>query len=48
VAVPKNRPASLAYVSTFIEQAKANGTVRRALDNAGLTKAAVAPPAAAR
>jgi polar amino acid transport system substrate-binding protein len=48
VAVPKNRPASLAYVSAFIEEAKATGVVRRALDGAGLTNAAVAPPAAAR
>jgi polar amino acid transport system substrate-binding protein len=43
VAVPKNHPAALAYVTLFIEQAKADGTVRRALDAAGLTKAAVAP-----
>ncbi len=43
VAVPKNRPAALAYVTNFIETAKAAGVVRRALDNAGLTKATVAP-----
>jgi polar amino acid transport system substrate-binding protein len=43
VAVPKNRPASLAWVSAFIEQAKATGIVRRALDDAGLRSAAVAP-----
>jgi polar amino acid transport system substrate-binding protein len=46
VAVPKNHPAALAYVTAFIEQAKADGTVRRALDAAGLTKAAVAPAGA--
>ncbi len=44
VAVPKNRPTALAYVSEFIETAKATGIVRRALDEAGLTKAPVAPP----
>jgi hypothetical protein len=33
VAVPKSRPAALAYVSAFVEDAKAS--VRRALDNAG-------------
>jgi polar amino acid transport system substrate-binding protein len=48
VAVPKNRPAALAYVSAFIEKAKATGTVRRALDDAGLRNAAVAPPSAPR
>jgi len=44
VAVPKGRPAALAYVSKFIEEAKASGLVRRALDNAGLTTSVVAPP----
>jgi polar amino acid transport system substrate-binding protein len=42
VAVPKNRPAALGYVTTFIEDAKGNGVVRRALDNNGI-KGAVAP-----
>ena len=46
VAVPKNHPAALAYVSEFIEQAKASGIVRRAFDNAGMHGAAVAPPSA--
>jgi polar amino acid transport system substrate-binding protein len=45
VAVPKNRPAALAMVSAFVEQAKASGLVRRALDRAGFADAAVAPPA---
>jgi hypothetical protein len=44
VAVPKGRPAALAYVSRFIEEGKADGTVRRALDGAGFTDLAVAPP----
>jgi polar amino acid transport system substrate-binding protein len=43
VAVPKNRPAALAYVSAFIEEAKASGLVRRGLDAVGLTAATVAP-----
>jgi polar amino acid transport system substrate-binding protein len=36
VAVPKGKPASLAYVSKFVEEAKARGTVSRALAAAGL------------
>ena len=36
VAVPKNRPNSLAYVTAFMEDAKASGVVQRALDNAGV------------
>jgi polar amino acid transport system substrate-binding protein len=43
-AVRKARPDALAYVADFIEAAKADGTVRRALDAAGLKDAAVAPP----
>ncbi len=45
VAVPKGRPAALAYVTSFIEDAKASGVVRRAFDGAGLEDAAVAPVA---
>ena len=45
VAVPKNHPAALAYVTQFIEKAKASGVVRRALDDAGLEGVPVAPPA---
>lgn len=44
VAVPKNRPAALAYVSAFIEEAKASGSLRRSFDNIGLKAAVVAPP----
>ena len=44
VVVPKNRPAALAYVTEFIEEAKFSGIVRRALDGAGLRGAPVAPP----
>jgi polar amino acid transport system substrate-binding protein len=43
VAVPKNRPAALAYVSAFIEAEKASGAVRRAFDAMGLTSSQVAP-----
>ena len=46
VAVPKNRPAALAYASDFVEEAKSNGAVRRALDNAGLKDFTVAPAGA--
>ena len=37
VCVPKGKPAALAYVSEFIEEAKASGLVRKALDEMGLT-----------
>jgi polar amino acid transport system substrate-binding protein len=43
VAVPKNKPAARAFVTEFIEQAKAAGLVRRALDAAGLKTSQVAP-----
>jgi polar amino acid transport system substrate-binding protein len=43
VAVPKNRPVALAYVSAFIEEAKASGDVRRSFDKMGLTGSQVAP-----
>jgi polar amino acid transport system substrate-binding protein len=45
IAVPKGHPTALAYVSAYIEQAKSSGQVRRALDNAGLKGAPVAPAA---
>jgi len=44
VAVPKNKPAALAYASAFVEEAKASGSVRRAFDDIGLKNAMVAPP----
>jgi len=43
VAVPRNRPAALAYVTQFIETAKATGMVRQVFDNEGFTDAPVAP-----
>jgi len=48
VGVPKNRPAALAYVTEFIETAKASGVVRRALDDAGFKDAVVAPAVSRR
>lgn len=44
VAVPKNHKERLAFVSVFVENAKATGSVRRALDGIGLKDAPVAPP----
>jgi polar amino acid transport system substrate-binding protein len=43
IAVPKGRKLSLACAAAFIESAKAEGLVRRALDAAGLKGAPVAP-----
>ncbi len=43
VCVPKGKPAALAYVSEFIEEAKASGLVRKALDEMGLTSSQIAP-----
>jgi polar amino acid transport system substrate-binding protein len=43
IAVPKDHPAALAYVSAFMDRAKIDGTVRRALDAAGFRDLAVAP-----
>jgi polar amino acid transport system substrate-binding protein len=43
VTVPKNRPATREWAAHFIEEAKADGTVRRAFDSAGFAGTAVAP-----
>ena len=43
VAVPKNKPAALAYASAFVEEAKASGMVRRSLDSVGMQSSVVAP-----
>ena len=48
VAVPKGKPAALAYVTRFIEEAKSNGILRRALDDAGFADLAMAPPGPSR
>jgi polar amino acid transport system substrate-binding protein len=44
VTVPKNRPAARDWAARFIEDAKGDGTVRRAFDSAGFASVAVAPP----
>jgi len=44
VAVEKNKPTALAAVTAFIEEAKASGLIRRALDSMGLKSSQVAPP----
>lgn len=43
MAVPKGREPGAAYVRQFIEEMKASGLVRRALDQTGQTGATVAP-----
>jgi polar amino acid transport system substrate-binding protein len=43
IAIQKNRPAALAWLKTFIDGAKADGTIRRAFDDAGLGVLSVAP-----
>jgi polar amino acid transport system substrate-binding protein len=43
IAVHKDHPAALAYVKDFVESAKANGIVRRAFDDAGLSRLPVFP-----
>jgi polar amino acid transport system substrate-binding protein len=35
-ALPRNRPAALAYVARFAEEAKASGVVQRAIDDAAV------------
>ena len=44
IAVQRDHPAALAYVTNFIKSAKAEGTVRRAFDDAGLNALSIAPP----
>lgn len=43
VAVPKGRPAALAYVSAWLTEAKRSGLARRIFDAHGLGEDAVAP-----
>jgi polar amino acid transport system substrate-binding protein len=45
IVTPKGHPARLAYLSDFIESAKASGLVQRAVERAGLRGVQVAPPA---
>jgi polar amino acid transport system substrate-binding protein len=43
--VPTGRSAAAAYLRGFIEEAKASGFIKRALEEAGLRGVVVAPPA---
>lgn len=43
IAVPKGRPQALAAVTQFMQEAKASGAVRRAMDRAGMQALEVAP-----
>jgi polar amino acid transport system substrate-binding protein len=43
IAVPNGRPAALAAITAFMEDAKKSGSVRRALDDAGFGAEPVAP-----
>ncbi len=43
IAVQKDHPAALAFVTAFMDGAKADGTVRKAFDNSGLQQLTVAP-----
>jgi polar amino acid transport system substrate-binding protein len=45
VAVPKGKPAALAYASTFVDAAIAAGSVRRSLDKIGMQTSTVPAPA---
>jgi polar amino acid transport system substrate-binding protein len=44
MVVPKGQAARLAYISEFIEDAKASGLVQQAIERAGLRGVRVAPP----
>jgi polar amino acid transport system substrate-binding protein len=43
IALHKDRPAALAFATDFMVRAKADGTVRRAFDDAGLSQLPIAP-----
>ena len=44
LVLPKGRLAALAYVSAFVDYAKQDGTVQRAINDAGLRGVTVAAP----
>jgi polar amino acid transport system substrate-binding protein len=48
VAVPKGRPAALAYVTDYVERALVSGVVQRALDSAGIQGRAAPVPSPKR
>jgi polar amino acid transport system substrate-binding protein len=43
IAMPRGRPAALAYIKDFVEQAKAAGVIRQAIKRAGLHRTHVPP-----
>ncbi|CAN5116526.1 ABC transporter substrate-binding protein [soil metagenome] len=43
IGIQKNKPAALAYVKAFVEDAKKDGTIRKAFDSAGLQSLSIAP-----
>ena len=45
IAVPKGQAGRLAYISDFIEEAKASGLVQRAIERAGLRGVVQVAPA---
>lgn len=45
-AVPNGKPDALGYVSTFVEEQKASGAVRKSFDEIGLKNSVVAPSGA--
>ena len=48
IVVPKGKTEWLAYISEFVEEAKASGFVQQAIDRVGPRGAAVAPPGDAK
>ena len=46
VAVPNGKPDALAYVTAFVEEAKASGLVRKGFDDIGLKASVIAPAGA--
>lgn len=46
--IPKGHPGRLAYVTEFIEEAKASGLVQQIIDRYGLKGIQVAPAGVAR
>jgi polar amino acid transport system substrate-binding protein len=44
MVMPKGRDPGMAYARKFIEDAKARGLVKAAIDRAGMRGAVVAPP----
>jgi polar amino acid transport system substrate-binding protein len=43
ISLRKDRPAALAFLTDFVTEAKRDGTIRRAFDEAGLKEQSIAP-----